>query len=188
MNVLLIEDSAAFAGPIQQELAARGHDFTWIVGAQRLENGRIVGILANPSADPMGDAWDGDIARLIDIDPTQFDIALCDGGLCGPVNDGVDLVGFLSALSVPCIAITGGGAGNRRLLDAGAIDGLPKEFVVLALRSGELNFRKIIRAHASSLALQEFCSGLRQQILQTRNTGHKLSLGYPYLDGLDRCA
>jgi DNA-binding response OmpR family regulator len=188
MNVLLIEDSAAFAGPIQQELAARGHDFTWIVGAQRLENGRIVGIRANPSADPMGDVWDGDTARFIDIDPTKFDIALCDGGLCGPVNDGVKFVVFLSALNIPCIAITGGGAGNRRLLDAGAIDGLPKEFVVLALRSGELNLRKIISTHASSLALQEFCSGLRQQFLQSRNTGNKLSLGYPILDGLDRCA
>ena len=147
MKVLLIEDSAAFAGPIKQELAARGYDSTWIVGAQRLENGRIVGILPNPSADPMEDSWDGNLARLIDIDPTNFDIALSDGGLCGPVKDGVDFVRFLSALNIPSIAITGGGAGNGRLIDAGASDGLPKEFVVLALRSGQLNLAEINCTH-----------------------------------------
>jgi hypothetical protein len=184
MRVLLIEDSAAFAGPIQLELAARGCDFTWIVGAQRLENGRIVGILPNPSADPYEESFDGDSSRLIDIDPLDYDIALCDGGLCGPVKDGLQFVGFLSALKVPCIAITGGGAGNPRLLQAGAVDGLPKEYVVLALRSGNLNLAKTIRTHASSAALQKFCSGLRKRILN-RPKGTQVSLGYPILD---RCA
>lgn len=185
MNVLLIEDSAAFAVPMQQELQALGHQFTWIVGAQRLENGRIVGIQANPSADPMGDAWDGDDNRLIEIDPTSFDVVLCDGGLCGPVNDGEKFVEFLKGFDIPCIAITGGGAGNPRLLQAGAVDALPKEFVVLALRSGKLNLARVSRMHAASLALATFCSALRLQVLQTRSSGHPLTLGYPILD---RCA
>lgn len=186
MNVLLIEDSAAFAVPIQQELTARGHDSTWIVGAQRLENGRIIGILANPSADPMGDAFDGDVSRLVEIDPTEFDIALCDGGLCGPVDDGVQFVQFLTALQIPCIAITGGGAGNKRLTEAGAVDGLPKEFVVLALRSGKLNLYQSLRSLATSLALKTFCDGLRQQVLNKHSAGGtKLLLGIPLLD---RCA
>lgn len=184
MNVLLIEDSAAFAIPIQQELAARGHDYTWIVGAQRLENGRIVGIRPNPSADPMGDAFDGDVSRLIEIDPTEFDIALSDGGLCGPVDDGYQFVKFLTALQVPCIAITGGGAGNARLIEAGAVDGLQKEFVVLALRSGKLNLYQSVRSLATSLTLKSFCDGLRQQILN-KTAGKKILLGYPLLD---RCA
>jgi CheY-like chemotaxis protein len=187
MNVLLIEDTAAFAIPIQQELALRGIDYTWIVGAQRLENGRIVGISANPSADPMGDSWDGDESRLIDIDPTKFDIVLSDGGLCGPVNDGVQFVEFLSAMDIPCIAITGGGAGNKRLLEAGAVDGLPKEFVLLALRSGKLNLGRFVRAHSPSLALQSYCKALREQVMQHHNNpdSEKIATGYPLLD---RCA
>lgn len=184
MNVLLIEDSAAFAIPIQQELAARGHDYTWIVGAQRLENGRIVGIRPNPSADPLGDAFDGDESRLVEIDPTEFDIALSDGGLCGPVDDGYQFVKFLTALHVPCIAITGGGAGNARLIEAGAVDGLQKEFVVLALRSGKLNLYQSVRSLATSLTLKCFCDDLRQQILN-KTSGKKILLGYPLLD---RCA
>jgi len=185
MNVLLIEDSAAFAIPIQQELAKRGHVYTWIVGAQRLENGRIVGIRANPSADPMGDAFDGDVSRLVEIDPTQFDIALCDGGLCGPVNDGVKFVAFLTKLNVPCIAITGGGAGNDRLFEAGAIDGLQKEFVVLALRTGKLNLCESAGSLATSIALKSYCDGLRQQVLERRTSGNRLVLGIPLLD---KCA
>jgi hypothetical protein len=183
MNVLLIEDSSAFAIPIQQELAQCGHDYTWIVGAQRLENGRIVGIRANPSADPMGDAFDGDITRLVEIEPRDFDIALCDGNLCGPVNDGFKFVEFLTAMDVPCIAITGGGAGNKYLNKAGAIDGLQKEFVVLALRSGTLNLQQCICSSTTSEALKAYCDGLRQQYFDGRTSGNKLVLGIPLLDG-----
>jgi hypothetical protein len=184
MNVLLIEDSNAFAIPIQQELAQCGHSCTWIVGAQRLENGRIVGIRANPSADPMGDDFDGDASRLIEIDPTQFDIALCDGELCKPVSQGSKFVQFLTAMHVPCIAITGGGTGNKLLKEAGAIDGLQKEFVVLALRSGTLNLQQCATCSvASSPTLKSYCDGLRQQYFDARKSGQKLVLGIPLLDG-----
>lgn len=185
MNVLLIEDSAAFAIPIQQELASRGHNSTWIVGAQRLESGCIVGILPDPSADPLGDAYEGDVSRLVEIDPSQYDIALCDGGLCGPVKDGVSFVKYLTALNVPCIAITGGGAGNNCLLDVGAVDGLPKEFVVLALRSNRLNLCDYVQLAASSLPLRAYCDSLRKQMLSGRSSGSKLMLGIPYFD---KCA
>lgn len=183
MNVLLIEDSSAFAIPIQQELARCGHDYTWIVGAQRLENGRIVGIRANPAADPMGDAFDGDVTRLIEIDPSVFDIALCDGELCGPVKDGIKLVEFITAMHTPCIAITGGGTGNKCLFKAGAVDGLPKEFVVLALRSGNLNLQQFVCSSSTSPALKAYCDGLRQQYHDGRASGQRLVLGIPFFDG-----
>lgn len=182
MNVLLIEDSAAFAIPMQKELEALGHSYTWIVGAYRLENGRIVGIRANPSAEPLGDEWDNDMSRLIDIDPTSFDVALCDGGLCGPVCEGTKFVDYLSHYDIPCVAITGGGAGNACLIEAGAVDALPKEYVVLALRNGQLDLTRLVRTHTASLTLATFCSTLRLQIQQSRAAGQKMALGYPVLD------
>lgn len=186
MNVLLIEDSAGFAIPMIRELEAKGHVITWIVGAERLENSRIIGIIANPSAGPLDESWDGDRSRLIEIDARQFDVALCDGGLVGPVNDGIDFVAYLSKLSVPCICITGGGAGNQRLLEAGAVAGLPKEFVVLAIKSGKLNFNTLLRRQTVfATSLQSYCSGVRAKFLKSRSNGTKFSLGYPELD---RCA
>ncbi|GEM_PF-1700290 len=136
MKILLVEDMAGFGLPIKEELEASGHTVTWIIGAQRLQPDRITGILASKNARPMEDSWGGDPTRLIEIDLSGFELAFVDGGLIGPIHDGSAIVPTLVARGIVCCAITGGAAGNHLLLDAGAQFGMPKELVLLALRTG----------------------------------------------------
>lgn len=134
MKILLIEDMAGFAVPMRQQLEARGHEVTWIIGAESVGADRLKGILASKDAAPLTDQWDGESSRLVEVVYSDFALALVDGGLIGPVDSGATIVKALAKAGVPAIGISGGGAGNPPLIEAGAITGLPKEHVVLALK------------------------------------------------------
>lgn len=136
MRMLLVEDMAGFGLPIKKELEARGHTVTWIIGAQQLQTEKLIGILADKNASPMEDSWSGDLTRLVEVDLSGFKLAFVDGGLIGPVHDGAAIIPTLVANRIVCVAISGGGAGNQSLLNAGARFGIPKELVLLALRTG----------------------------------------------------
>ncbi len=187
MRVLLIEDMAGFAQPIQLVLQDHGHHVTSIIGAERLDKDHILGIVASTSAQPTQDSWDGDRARLIKLNASDFDIALVDGGLIGPVNDGVDFVRYLTSREVPCIAITCGGAGNERLLQVGAVGGLPKEFLVRALKDGYLDLEEARRKDSPSAfaMLPMHFASARARARQCRSCGEKFLWGYPLFDERD---
>lgn len=76
MKILLIEDMAGFADPIRQQLEARGHTVTWIIGANTVSADRLQGILVGNDATPMNDTWDGDASRLVEVVYSDFDLAL----------------------------------------------------------------------------------------------------------------
>jgi len=185
MKILLIEDMAGFADPIRQQLEARGHTVTWIIGANTVSADRLQGILVGNDATPMNDTWDGDASRLVEVVYSDFDLALSDGGLIGTVNSGAPIVNALSKFGIPCIGITGGGAGNRLLTENGAIAGVPKEFVLLALQADLLpSEQNLTDKDFTSLAtrLDSFTQQTREKAEQARKAGEKFHYGYPVLE------
>lgn len=138
MNILLIEDAPAIAMDIKRWLEMLGHEVTWIIGATELHDKRIVGIRGNPqAAEPMQDAWDKNVSRLVDIDLSTVKFALSDAGLVGPVNRGQSIVPVLKANGIVTCGIAT--VVNNQLIECGAATGLPKHYVMLALEAGLLD-------------------------------------------------
>lgn len=184
MKILLIEDMAGFADPMRQQLEARGHEVTWIIGAESVGADRLKGILAGKDATPMTDSWDGDSSRLIEVVYSDFALALVDGGLIGPVSSGAPIVKALTQAGVPAIGISGGGTGNPMLIAEGAIAGLPKEHVVLAIKGDVL-----VPAEVANDKDQErlssrfvcFAQEMRDKAVKAKKAGEKFDYGYPVL-------
>lgn len=185
MRILLIEDMAGFAKPIQEFLEAAGHAVTWVTGATRLDATSLTGILASPDADPLTDNWDGDASRLVAVDLAGFELALVDGGLIGPVKDGAEIVPHLVAQGITCVAISGGGAGNPRLTAAGASAALPKELVILALRHSRLNPMELLQEpDRAAASLRAFVERLHTLADRMRKHGRRLDYGFPVLKNM----
>lgn len=185
MKILLIEDTAGFADPMRQQLEARGHQVTWIIGAKTLGAKRLTGILAGKNATPLEDKWDDDSSRLVEVVYSDFELALVDGGLIGPVNSGEPIVKALTKAGLPAIAITGGGTGNPVLIAAGALAGLPKEFVVLAIKGDVLVPADVVKdpdKERLSTRLDCFAQEMRGKAAQARKAGDKFEFGYPAFD------
>lgn len=184
MKILLIEDMAGFAGPMRQQLEARGHQVTWIIGAESVGADRLKGILASKDAEPMSDKWDGDSSRLIELVFGDFELALVDGGLIGPVDRGEPIVKALSQAGIPTVAISGGGAGNPVLIEAGAIVGMPKELVVVAINEGVLqpeDFAKDEDQERLSSRFDCFVRETREKAAAVKKAGGKFDFGFPVL-------
>jgi len=182
MKVLLIEDSPCFARPIKGALEAAGHAVTWIIGAERVEAHQVIGILPGHDAPPTVDSWDGDASRLVAVGLSDIDFALIDGGLAGPVKCGADIIPTLVDSGILCAGISGAGAANPLLTEAGARLALPKEYVVLALRAGVLNLPAASeQPEQVAEALRQFTDELRSRHFQSRKGGQRLDLGYPDL-------
>lgn len=182
MKILLIEDMAGFADPMRQQLEARGHQVTWIVGAEKLGTKRLKGILAGKNRTPLTDEWDGDTSRLIEVVFNDFELALVDGGLIGPVDSGAKIVKALTKAGLPAIAITGAGAGNPLLIAAGALAGLPKEFVVLAINADVLVLAQVVHDNDQerlSSRFDCFVQEMRGKAAEARQSGSKFDFGYP---------
>jgi hypothetical protein len=184
MKILLIEDMAGFADPMRQQLEARGHEVTWIIGAESVGADRLKGILAGKDATPLTDQWDGDTSRLIEVVYSDFALALVDGGLIGPVSSGGPIVTALTQAGVPAIGISGGGAGNPPLIEAGAIAGLPKEHVVLAIKEGVLDPAEVAndKDHERlSSRFDCFARETREKAGKAKQAGGKFDYGYPVM-------
>ena len=178
MNILLIEDQAGFAEPIKEFLQACGHIVTWIIGAHRLEPSRVIGIIPSANPDPREDSWNGDYSRLVTVDLAGFKLAFVDGGLVGTIKSGWDIVPTLTAHGIICIAISGGGASSPTFLKAGASIALPKELVVLALRSGNLNPKEAVEnPELIASRLPTYIAGLRS----AQGRHEPLDYGFPKL-------
>lgn len=185
MKILLIEDMAGFAGPMRQQLEACGHQVTWIIGAESIGADRLKGILASKDAEPMSDKWDGDSSRLIEVVFGDFELALVDGGLIGPVDSGEPIVKALSQAGIPTVAISGGGAGNPVLIKAGAVVGMPKEFVVLALKDAVLVPEELAKdkdQERLSSRFDCFVREMREKAAAAKKAGGKFDFGYPVLN------
>lgn len=184
MKILLIEDMAGFADPMRQQLEARGHEVTWIIGAESVGADRLKGILAGKDATPLTDQWDGDSSRLIEVVYSNFELALVDGGLIGPVDHGDTIVKALAQAGIPAIGISGGGAGNPPLIEAGAVAGMPKEHVVLAIKEDVLVPAEIANDKdykRLSSRLDCFARETREKAGKAKQAGGKFDYGFPVL-------
>ncbi len=181
MRILLIEDMPGFGRPVKAFLESQGHAVTWIIGAYQLQNSRLTGILANPNAGPMDDNWDNDMSRLIAVDLSQIEFALVDGGLSGPINRGEDIIPTLIANGITTVAISGG-AGNEQLMPAGPHAGVPKEFLLLALRTPLLN-PQTVRNNPDGVQqdLQAFAVRMRAAYAEAHGRGEKFDTGFECL-------
>jgi hypothetical protein len=184
MNILLIEDCAGFARHIVQELTASGHNVTWIVGAERVEGDYLIGILPSPGLDGFdSDSWNGEKDRLVMVDYTTVAVALVDGGLIKPVSSGTDYARALSSFGVPCVSITGGGAGAGPMAEAGCFAALPKEYVLLALSQNVLEFDSISRDPIKiAQALHAFSRSQHELQVNAREAHKRFATGFSVLD------
>lgn len=184
MKILLIEDMAGFADPMRQQFEACGHQVTWIIGAESVGAERLKGILKGKDAGPMTDEWDGDSGRLIDVVYADFELALVDGGLIGPVSQGSAFVKALAQAGVPVIGISGGGAGNPGLIAEGALVGMPKELVILALKAGVLDPADVVGDQDKerlSSRFDCFVREMREKAEKARAAKEKFDYGFPVL-------
>ncbi|HEY9772664.1 MAG TPA: hypothetical protein V6C81_02520 [Planktothrix sp.] len=186
MNILLVEDMPGFGRHILEQLQSEGHNVTWVVGAQHVDGDYLIGIAPSQEHDEFdSDSWDNEPDRLVTVDFTTVEIALLDGGLIKPVVSGGDFARPLSAFGVPCISITGGGAGAQPMADAGCCAALPKELVLLALRQGVLDFDKLRRAPlAVAQALIDFTESQRSLKFAASKQRSRFFTGFPVLDRL----
>ena len=175
---------ARFRRHILNELQSQGHNVTWVVGAERVDGGYLIGITPSQEHDEFdSDNWQGESERLVTVDFTTIELALLDGGLIKPVISGGDFARPLSSFGVPCISITGGGAGAQPMADAGCCAALPKEYVLLALRQGVLDFDKLQRAPiAVAQALIDFTESERSRQREASQNRSKFLTGFPVLD------
>lgn len=189
MKILLVEDMAGFARPIRDELTSHGYEVTWIIGAARIEQDRIVGIVASPSLEGMNpDTWNGEQDRLVEIAAADVDLALLDGDVFGPVRKGEAFAQFLTARGVRCISITGGGAGAEVMAQAGCIASVPKQFVLLSLRKAALVPERVVSvaSHKSPVvvarSLKRFSDRMRRDYCAASTAHRRFSTGFPMLD------
>jgi CheY-like chemotaxis protein len=176
MNILLIEDMAGFAEPIQAQLEALGHSVTWVIGVERIEGSRLTGILRGPDATALTDEFNGEPERLVQVDLSQIQLALVDGDFFGMKNGDV-VIPHLVRNNIVCVAISAGG-GNASLLKAGAQVALSKEFVMVALRSKQFDPDLALRIPETvNRRLAAYTAVVRAEAFSTKNFDY----GYPGL-------
>ena len=186
MKILLVEDMAGFARPIRDELQSHGYEVTWIIGAARIEQDRIVGIVASANVDGLEqDQWNGEPERLIDVPIASIDFALLDGDVIGPIAKGEEFAKHLTARGIRWISITGGGAGAEVMAQAGCIASIAKQFVILSVRKEALVPERVIsRRSVSRIAtsLQHFNQQMKQDYCAARAEHRGFTTGFPILD------
>jgi hypothetical protein len=191
MNILLIEDMAGLAIPMEKELQALGHTVTWIVGAKTVDTDFIVGIRASEALEGLNDDhWtEVEVDRLVTIDLATIDVALIDGGLIKPISSGADYARAVSAFGIPCVSITGGGAGAGFMSDAGCCAALCKEFVLLALKAKVLDFDQL-RADPQAAAQSMLSFNEQTRAAHRASSTQKLAFvtGFEVLDHLSPAA
>jgi hypothetical protein len=185
MNILLIEDMAGLAIPMEKELQALGHSVTWIVGAQTVGTDYIVGIRASEGLKGLErDTWTEDQQdRLVLVDLVTIDVAMIDGELIKPVSSGADYARALSACGIPCVSITGGNAGAKFMSEAGCCAALAKEYVLLGLRAGALDFDQLRSdPQGAAKAIESFCATTRAAHFKAHADKVKFVVGFPVFD------
>lgn len=109
MKVLIIEDAKFMALGFKDSLTEQGHDVDWIIGVRSFAP--FVGI----------DGSERDVA----MDPTIYDVVLCDGQTFGP-NEGPAIVLDLAGRGVTCVGISSTPDYNNEMVRNGATMGLMK--------------------------------------------------------------
>lgn len=103
MRILIIEDCEFMAEAMNVALREQGHNVDWIIGVRNFAP--FTGINAEKQ----------DVA----IDPSQYDIALCDGELFGEF-EGPAIVEALVTNNVPCLGMSSTHDLNNKMVENGA--------------------------------------------------------------------
>ncbi len=121
MKVLIIEDFEPIALAMQQTFTDRGHQCDCLIGVRSFQP--FIGI--------------GLDKQNIVIDPSDYDVVLCDFELVGQIR-GTTIVHDLAARGIPCIAMSSQESCNDEMVANGAIMGFFKLTVLAALVEGDL--------------------------------------------------
>ncbi|MBY0359718.1 MAG: hypothetical protein K2W82_17075 [Candidatus Obscuribacterales bacterium] len=130
MKVLLIEDDLSKGQPIVAALQAKGHEVTWILGIVRGSRESFETYTPDGGTD--------------EIYLADFAVAFVDYKLKGFHDEGTKLIRPLRSNKIFCIAISGAGEFNPKLMQAGAQHALPKEQVVDSLANGTLDLDALV--------------------------------------------
>jgi hypothetical protein len=185
MRILIVEDMPGFAIPLAEELQLHGHEVAWIIGATNIRSNILVGIRSEQTKQDLEPAaWSRKPEHLVEIPFHAVDWALVDGELAKPLTSGESFARALSNFGIPCISITGGGAGTDSMTEAGCCGGLPKEYALIALRTGSLSFaRNGVERHQTREELAQFTSRTRESHLAARKHRQKFITHFAVLDG-----
>lgn len=121
MRILLFEDEPGLIDCLSDMLEARGHEVTTLIGVQRLRQRRVFGIAPDGSS--------------LDVAVGDYDFSVVDGMLAGRYQ-GWEIVPYLTAQGLSCIAHSGEDALNRRMKEKGATH--------QALKNGTRGLRAVI--------------------------------------------
>lgn len=186
MNILLLENSPGCGRQLKQELEARGHHVTWIIGVAFFEVHGLQGLLPSlaPNNDLFGVESDADLSRTAHVDLTQFEFAFCDGRLIGPVVAGQDVLPVLLSHGIVCCGTHV--SGNPMLMAAGAHMCISKLFLMRAIRQGVLDPQKaIVDPAGTARALEEFAQRGLEEMNAARRQKRRIPTGFDCIDSLE---
>jgi hypothetical protein len=178
-TTLIVEDCAMFARPIATTLEAQNHKAAWFVGITYVDKDKIVGITPGPKRTPRKDFFDGEPDRLCQIETKKVGVCLIDGNLVSKSLDGCQIARLIAEQQIAGIAITFAGAGNKPLLAAGALMGLPKELVVKAILQGLLPEEVLKDRDAAAVKLAAFVAQLTQERVEASKGKRDFDFGFP---------
>ena len=121
MRILIVEDAACMALPMQTTLSQQGHQVDWISGVRTFTP--FIGITEDKQ----------EVRHDIPVnDVSGYDLALVDGQLLGKI-EGPAIVSFLSSRGVTCVAISSKHDFNADMVRSGATAGFIKQCLFAAL-------------------------------------------------------
>lgn len=133
MKVLIIEDAEFMALAIKDALSAQGHEVDWVIGVRSFSP--FLGI--------------GEQKQNIELDPTAYDVVLCDGQLPG-ANQGPDIVANLAARGVKCIGMSSDWDLNNKMVQSGAAAASLKVCIFAAIAEAVLTMEIVQQPQALS--------------------------------------
>jgi len=159
MRILIVEDAACIALPMQATLSQQGHQVDWISGVRSFEP--FIGITEDKQ----------DVKHDVPVnDASGYDLALVDGQLLGKI-EGPAVVSFLSSKGVTCVAISSKHDFNADMVRNGAAVGFIKHALFAALMLDGITGEDI---RQPSLQLCERINAFEQRIQDDKELRSKL--------------
>lgn len=155
MRILIIEDCEFMAEAMKLALSEQGHSVDWIIGVRNFAP--FTGINAEKQ----------DVAA----DPSQYDIALCDGELFGD-NEGPAIVEALVANNVPCLGMSSTRELNNKMVENGAGAGFLKVCLFAAIVEQTVNIMEAARQPSQQVIQQ--VTQFEQRIREDKELRRKL--------------
>lgn len=162
MKVLIVEDAEFIAKGIRDALSAQGNEVDWIIGVRSFQP--FLGINESKQDIPM--------------DPSSYDVVLCDGQTFGP-NEGPAIVQHLASIGITCVGISSTPDYNQAMVQNGAVMGFLKVVAFAAIVEDVLTMQSV---RAPSPDLVEQVNAFEPRLRADRDLRRKLdAIIEPYM-------